>query len=392
MSGEPGLAARTQSVGEFGSGNPWDGAKMPEDFDPDKNEFLSSGAKEEPVDEFERAYNYIDEIIASPLYHEGEGLLQLAMNPDGTCPSEHILSSVNALWGMFIHAAQYDSGSLNTQKLVDRIKGSELALENGMLGCDFKPAFVTDLMSSAGSKDTTIAVINNSLWGLLLNAAGYKEEARNIATRIMGSGLYRKDGLVFNAINGEGLVIGGADDAIAVNSGYNIFLGLLLHAVGYEEFAKNVVESMQNIGLYQADVVGGLKQGILSKGLRYDGKVEESRDRVGESFFGLLAHATGNREIADTIMEQRRNLYTSELEEGSTRALLHRAFGEHEIAEKKLDDVKGSVMHRKYGNLIAIRNRSPIVREESYVVLAYHLCLFGLAQLKDGYKVFTGEK
>ncbi|RME54876.1 hypothetical protein D6777_02420 [Candidatus Woesearchaeota archaeon] len=141
-------------------------------------------------------------------------------------------SGNNALWGMLLNAV---GEKYEARQVVKSMEKRGLVRDDGLVS-GYVEANLFD-----GSR--LVHSYDNALWGMLLNALGEKYEAKRVIHSMEKIGLVRDDGLVSHCVYADGPRLDNN-----VYSDVNALWGMLLNAVGEKDEARQVVKSMEKLG------------------------------------------------------------------------------------------------------------------------------------------------
>ncbi|RME54102.1 hypothetical protein D6777_04785, partial [Candidatus Woesearchaeota archaeon] len=162
-----------------------------------------------------------------------DGLVSRCVNPDGSGGDMKVYSDDNALWGILLNAVGRKDESI---QVVESMKNlGNLVRDDGLVSRCVNP--------DGSGGDMKVYSGCNALWGMLLNAVDKKDEARKVVKSMKKRGLVRFGGLVNLYVKPDG-----SDRNRALYSYSNALWGMLLNAVGYRNKARKVVKSMMNKG------------------------------------------------------------------------------------------------------------------------------------------------
>ena len=181
-----------------------------------------------------------------------------------------VFSYNNFLWGLFLNSLEKKD---EAEEVVKSMYNIGLVKDDGLVG---RKVYKTGLV------DTNVYPNFNSLWGLLLNSLGKKNEAGRVIKSMYNINLVRKDGLVSWFVNKEV-----SERITDINSNDNSLWGLLLRSLGKKDEAEEVVKSMYNINLVRED-------GLVSWSVNKDGSEKNSFvSSYHNSLLGLLLNPEG---------------------------------------------------------------------------------------------------
>lgn len=202
-------------------------------------------------------------------------------------------SRFNSLWGLFTKVLGKDSEALN---VYESMQNMELVNKKGL---------VIDEVNEVGIPhgEGSIWSINNAIYGIFLQSIGKKKEALDVLKSLKN--LNSKNNLEGLIGNEDGLVINGVclPDIwhYEIDSLNNSFYGMFLKAIGKNDEALNVYESMQNIGLVN-------KNGLVIEGVarprksRHGGlKVGDSIESTDNAVYGLFLQSLGKQNESNNV-------------------------------------------------------------------------------------------
>ncbi|RME54875.1 hypothetical protein D6777_02415 [Candidatus Woesearchaeota archaeon] len=288
------------------------------------------------VGEKDEAIQVVESMKGFDYLVRGNGLVNQCVGSDGFSVNKDIYSYDNALWGLLLNAV---GSRKKAKKVVKSIKWKRLARRDGLVSAI--------IYRNTSNRNTNVYSDDNALWGMLLNAVGYRDKAIQVVESMNKLGnLVRPDGLVSSYVKARG-----SFGNRTVYSDSNVLWGLLLNALGYRDKAIQVVESMNNLG----DLVRG--DGLVSKCVKANGS-DRNMDvySYDNALWSMLLKAVGKKDDARKVIQSMKRLGNLVRRDGLVSYYV------------KQDGSKGDT------NVYSVSN-----------------ALWGLCLHPEGYKVFTGE-
>ncbi|RME55251.1 hypothetical protein D6777_01165 [Candidatus Woesearchaeota archaeon] len=241
----------------------------------------------------------------------------------------------NCLWGLLLNSVGKKAKAI---KVVESMKKIDLVKDDNLVYWYVKTKGIGGNM-----------IINaecNALWGMLLNAVGYRDRAIQVIELMEEIGLVRPDGLVSSNVETNG-----SDGDMNVYSYSNALWGLLLNAVGYRDKANQVVESMNYLrSLVRDDEL------VFHSEIRYSSDKENKIFSEDNALWVLLLNSLGYKNKAKQVIK-------------SMKKLTNLVRSDNLVSDFVKLDGSNNIKYVKSSNN----------------------ALWGLCLHPEGYKVFTGE-